>query len=357
MGKEKKDSLSIANVLAVIGVAAIGIFTFFGFMFKSEDGNLGTPILLTAVLLFGLTFFLIMAIKAKRANNNPDKWKIVECICIVGYLVVAFFTISPFLHFFEVQGNKTELQKMAESEITSLDEILNRYNSLTDSAATIAQENLINYVKSGQSIVETDNYMAKKEIGHDEQSILNWIALIKASVYIGPRYKYIESVEESDTAIAVVDTAIDIATVIDVNNIIDNIPEDSELYNKLASIKESVSNWKLLDLSNVANKLIELDTNIKSTIDNKIETFSREQEIIPVFDATNKYIGVKKFNIKEGPEPKFANALRTSGSGTPLGWILFIVSHLLVILSYVVAQRSNYIRPTSNNSINNGIDL
>ena len=151
MSQEKKGKITIANILALIGLAGIGVVTFFGMQLHSSDGTPGTAIIGAIALVAGLGFLLMMSIKAKKADNNPDKWRYVEWACLVIYVVVATFFATPFQRFFYMTTEKSDLQAMARTEVQSIQEMYQSYEFQQKKYLTEAVEQLKNYNDSKQN--------------------------------------------------------------------------------------------------------------------------------------------------------------------------------------------------------------
>ena len=307
MSKKKDSRVTIANWLAIIGLAAIAVVVFFGFLLKSEDGTIGVPAILTALIVAVLTFFLVMSIKAKSADNNPEKWKFIEWGALAGYLAVAALSAPAFLHFMGVFSNKEKLQAMANEEVDSMLKIYGEYDRQRTLAIQQADQNYINY--------NTKYKPANGPISKIENLVTN--------------YKQWKQDLEDLTSMK------------------------SEA-DKLNEMKNSIDSWKLLELSEIAKDLAEED--IKSKIEAKINEFGTKNFIPVIKTNPYGYGGLYSFNIKSGPSPQFADALRNNSGTSVLGWVLLVVAHLLVLLCYVVTRRANYVRPKNNTSVT-GIDL
>lgn len=308
MAEKKENRVTIANYLALIGLAAIGFISFLGFMFKSDDGTPGVPILLAVAIILGLSLFLYMSIKAKTADNNPGKWKIVEIIALVCYLAVAVCSAFPFLNFFGVVANKEELQTMALSEIRNIQEIYKDYDSQRITALNNAKERLINYDSQTQSDHTIDTYK-KKHV----KDVNKW---------------YEDAVE------------------------ITSFSDPS-----LEQMEEGIENWKMFELAGIANQLHDKCVNVKNEIEFFIESYKNNDELIPKFEVSPyKYTGLVEFNIKDGQNPQFYYALHSGGGSSPLGWILLVALHLIILLSYFSARRANYL-PSTTKTSTTGIDL
>lgn len=310
MGQNKDSRISIANLLALIGLAGIAVVVFFGFLLKSSDGLLTNPLLFTIAIVAALGLFLMFSIKAKKADNNPDKWRYVEWVALLLYLGVACVSAPAFTHFFGVMGNKQKLIEQAKQEIKAIEDIYDDYDNQRKVALANAVEMLTDYNDSKQKDTAIEAYK-KKHINNIE----GW-----------------NSNSEANTVI-----------------------KD----NGLADIKSGIENWKLLELSALSSKLALKEAKVKTDIENFIAQYGEENELIPVIDHVHgkyQYTGLKKFDIKEGPEPEFYKALHKKAGSSPVGWIVLVVLHLLVLLSYLTARRANYVRPKAGSHAG-GIEL
>lgn len=120
MTKKDNGNISIANIIALIGLAGIGVITFLGILLHSSDGTPGGAIIGAITLLAGLCFLLVMSIKAKSAKDNPDKWRYVEWGCLILYIIVAGYFASPFQRFFYIITEKPAMQAMARQEVSAI---------------------------------------------------------------------------------------------------------------------------------------------------------------------------------------------------------------------------------------------
>jgi len=326
MSNKKDGKVSIANILALIGLAAIGVVLFFGFMIKSEDGSPGVPILLTAIIVAALGLFLVFSIKAKSADNNPDKWKIVEWICLAAYIIVAAVSAPVFLHFFDVFSHKTELQNIAKSEIKAVDQI---YESYTKQCKE-ARDNAVG---------QLENYYDSKRFGTKN-------AVVEVDDWINTRITDNGNVEFNKKNI---DSWKNTATL---------LYEEASFIDELKSVDSKIDNWDWMNLMVVAKKLKEIDTNAKGLVLNKVDSMKTNSGLFPVItEGTYVFNGYYKFNINDGPTPQFMQKLESTSVGSVLGFVLLFVFHFMILLNYLVTRRANYIPIRTNNSNAGGISL
>lgn len=305
MSQEKKGKITIANILALIGLAGIGVVTFFGMQLHSSDGTPGTAIIGAVALVVGLGFLLMMSIKAKKADNNPDKWRYVEWTCLVVYVAVAAYFATPFQRFFYMTTEKSDLQAMAREEVQAIQEMYQRYEHQQKKYLTEAVEQLKNY--------------------NDSKQI--------SMTYNGELAEYIKGVGTN------VDSWESKA------NLIVKLQPDKEL----SDIAHEIEVWNIMNLSSLALRLEKKDKEAWTSMETKIREFGEKNKLIPVIGGGGVqpyyFDGYAKFDLGTPPQPQFAQALRASNGNTVLGWIVYVVLNLLVLLNYLATSRSAYVGP------------
>ena len=309
MSNKKDGKVSVANILALLGIAAIGVVMFLGFMLKSDDGSPGIPGVLAAIVMAALGFLLFLIIKAKTADNNPDKWVFVEWGGLFAYLIVAAVSAPVFLHFFDVFSHKDELQSMANTEIQSVKKIYGDFEDEKTKALNAAEEQANNYLLSKKDIPEM-NEIFFENLDKNTKSLESWK-------------------ENADKALSLGNFDL-----------------------KLDSIKYEIKNWNWINIASLAKRLEKLDVNVKKDLEEKIEKLKKDSKLVPIISADYKLTGYHDFKIAEGPEPKFSNAINNSSVNSVLGWVLLFVLHLIILFSYLVARRANYLKKRNDVQIN-----
>lgn len=316
MAKKNSGNISIANIIALIGLAGIGVITFFGMLLHSSDGTPGGAIIGAVALLAGLCFLLVMSVKAKSTNDNPDKWRYVEWGCLVSYIVVAGLFASPFQRFFYIITEKPAMQAMARQEVNAIKEMRQSYEHQQNIFLTGAVEQIKNYNDSKQISSNYNDELAEyaKGIGSNVDS---WEA--KASVLV-------------------------------------KLQPDKEL----SDIAGEIDDWNIMNLASLAAKLEKKDKNAWTSLEKKIREYGETNKLIPIIagGGTQPYSfeGYASFDLGTPPEPKFVQSLRSTEGSTVLGWVIYIVLNLLVLLNYAVTPRSQFVGPASGKKTS-GMDL
>lgn len=307
MSQEKKGRITIANLIALTGLAGLGVVTFFGILLHSSDGKPGIAILKAVAFVVALGFLLSMSIKAKGAENDVKSWRYMEWMCLLAYMVLAIFFATPFQRFFYVVSQKENLQEKARSEVKAIKTLYQNYEYQQKKYLTDAEEQLRNYLASGQQRTVKDDLSEYMEgIGSD---INSWAD--KASKRV-------------------------------------TFPKDKQLL----EIESRVERWNFMEVSLLAADLEEKEKSAWSSIQNKILKNQEVYRLIPVIGGGGlhpyRLNGYAKFNLGTKPDATFAKELRKAEGSTALGWILYVVLNGMILLNYLVASRSSYVEPRAN---------
>lgn len=313
MSQKNNGNVSIANIIALIGLAGIGVITFFGILLHSSDGKPASAILGAIAFVGVLVFLLFMSIKAKGAEDNPDKWRYVEWGCIIAYIIVALLLSAPFQRFFYILGAKDAMQQQAKKEIMSIKNMYQVYDQQQRKYLNEAVEQIQNYIASGQKNNLNDDLAEYVDgIGNVDK----WASKASAIVRLTPD-------------------------------------------KRLNDMEDKIKGWNILQLSSIAIELEAKDTEAWTTVEDKIKRYGDKNRLIPVIGGGGGYPykleGYAQFDLGNQPKPKFAQMLRNSDGNTVLGWILYTILNILALLNYVVANRSGFVGPKRNPT--GGLDL
>jgi len=314
---QKKDSrITPANILAMLGLAAIGVITFFGALIHSSDGKPTFAIIWAIIVVAVLGFFLFLGIKAKSAEDNPDKWKYIEWTSIVAYIACAVLFSASFLRFFYMLDRKEDLQKQARIELKEIKDMRSSYDQQRKTFITQAAEQLENY---------NIRYANGNGAGYNSE-----IAALSSDV---------DAWREKALA----------ATA---------LPAD----NRIGDIESRVNGWNLMGISSIASDLEKLDNDAWTRVENHISEFGSRNGLIPViaggidgtpFDIT----GLATFELGEKPVATFTDNVRNANGSTVLGWIVYVLLNAIVLLNILVTSRSNYVGPGARGNNPGGQEL
>lgn len=296
-----KSRVSPAMYLSLLGLAGIGVFSFFGCLLTS-DGSYGWPIICAIIITGVLAACLWLIIYAKTTDNNPDKWKFVEWGGVGLYVILAFICAFPFLNYFYVISEKKELQEMANVEFAAIENLRESYNRQCEDYITVADQQLINY--RDQKAAGVGNYKADQTLDIIS-GISNWR-----------------------------ENAADIT----------KLSDDPSL----GYLKERIDSWDVLEIPVIAEELKYRLSSTPEMINTKISGYA-EKTLIPeisggVDGEPIELTGLVRFDFETMPEPELSNTLAVQGQNG-LGWFIYVFLNCLVLLSWLVAKRADYVGP------------
>ena len=305
MSQKNSGGISLANILAMIGLAGIGVITFFGILLHSPDGKPAGAILGAIGLVAALGLLLYFCIRAKSADESLGLWRYVEYGCLIVYVFVAIIFAGPFQRFFYISFEKEKLQDQARTEIKAIKNLYLEYDHQRTSALNTAVEQMKSYKTSAQSdSVDTPLASYMDVVGNNIDS---W------------RQKA---------------------------DVVTKLPEDTEI----ADIEDRIEGWNIMQIPATAKELEEKSPAAWNTVQNKIETAQRKNNMIPVIEGGGYQPyrlspNYAQYSLTPLPEPKFAAMVRESNGNTVIGWIIYVLLNFLVLLNYFVAPRTDYVGP------------
>ena len=320
MSKKDNSKVTIANYLALIGLAGVGVVTFFGSWFHSSNGSQSGAIIGAVALVAGLSILLFLSIKAKSAEDDVDKWRYVEWACLAAFVAVAIIFSKPFLRFFYVVSEKQELQELAKSEVESINNLYTAFNKQCVKKVGIAHDGMDNYDKSRQSDVSLNLYIEEHVKDKDK-----W----------------------QETALEVINS-------------------DTMFLNEMKTIKNRVDEWRLQDLPSLATDLENKCNSVTDEIKERIEDWKNNSHIIPKIVGNGKeedpyrmdgYCSFEDYDLPAAPEALFAKKLNEANGSSVLGWVVYVAVLLLVLLNYFLTERSMIVKPKRGGETLGGTDL
>ncbi len=330
MSNKKNDGrISPANWIAIIAMALLALFTFFGRLYSSGDGQMGMALLFTLLEVVLLTGAIMLAIKAKKQKSHIGMWRIVMYVSLVAYVVVAILFAAPLLKFFSVNAEKDHLKEIANEEIEAIEKLYDDYNTTMQDKTNEAVERLHQYM------TDVKNGAAKSPSVED---------LLKGWSIQTP-----EDLVGADGASSGWKKDVEDAW---------RLGEDQAL----KDYQSVVDNWSFFDLeiAQVAAGIDQKADDVVEFLNNKVKENAEEKNIIPVIEINEyKHAGFVKKTFERPDVGAFHDALSKVNTNSVIGWVLFIVLHLLILLNFAVTEGAETVFPGAKNKSKSstGIDL
>ena len=314
MNKNKSEKISIANIISVVGLAALAFLSYLGCSFKWPDQNVGITILLALCPTAVAAFFLWMMTHAKGVENNFKGWMIVEIVSGLAFLGTAVWGGSWMMPFFVVNQRAEELQDAAKNDLTAMEREIGRF---------------VNRQTEKLNIMFTGMQNALEDGGYDEQ-VGKLIDTAKGMS--GSFTTWIEYQKES----------------------IDSIKYNDDMYRsiwleEISEMRSEVNGWKIFVIPDIAEKMIRL-AGTEEPIDTDeaicgiLNSISRNSALCRIEAVTTDY-GRKVYRVAGFDAETYDLKLTfpdelTNGGFSLGGFAVIVLVYILILFNYIFAYRS-----------------
>ena len=194
-----QSKFSLADLLTVLGTLGFGLFCFLSLNFLTLGETTLSIIwaVIISLILGGLAFGVKLV---KRTSRNFKTYIIWEWVLIFLFVVVAFFAIFPFSHYFVVTAQKENIQNKVVSNITQAEGLFIAYESYADNRLNIYKSRLNSIVAAKRVNPEEYKNFGFVEGTDDNTQVENKMFSLKAQLYPSnySEMKQIDSVWLSD---------------------------------------------------------------------------------------------------------------------------------------------------------------
>lgn len=311
MSKQKKSgALTIADIVNAVGVVLLGIACFLGYNY-STLGNL-TISLVAAILIMGISYGIIQFIAyAKMQDSFFMKWRIIEYGGLFTYVLVVVFAYKSFAHFGHVEFDRKEyIKELAHQELVNYQSIIGSYEKMSEARIAAYNTSLMDMYKDDS----------------DGKILCSLLGINKA------------------------------ATIDDISNEIDSkrrkvLGDDfnvvkSEITQNVAHYGTVFSDWNRFIIPVSINNF-EIG---KERSEKKLEEMWKNAKIAVIERIGNKWtltddepfiINKEKMNTEGNLKSEISNDRLSWGIGTIM---MYILIQLFIVLKYMVAPRTRYVR-------------
>lgn len=306
--KQQIGRITIANIIALIGIVLLLVFSFLGRAYMS-GGELGFDIVI-AITITGFTAFLLwFLIKAKGAENNIEKWKKAELAALVVYIVFAIpaSLFGGIMHFFVVNDKKEEIKQFAKADLNIIDEMFTEYKNFESEALAITGTGLSNAKGAGQLCDEVlTSFMQECSIDTRESA------------------KNYEQIQR--------------------NKLIGN--GFNSYYNSFCNarneIEDAVSNWSVMQIPYIAKQIEDLATSASK----HLTDLSNEAKL-PIIENSGSRFTITGYQAKDFSIDTskfiFKKKLSSTSGFSMTALLIVLLIHFLILFNYIVAYRTDKI--------------
>lgn len=337
--KKNSDKISIANIISMIGIAALAVLTYLGVLYTGAA--LSVAIIVAAVIA-ALNFLLLWFMcKAKSAENYLSKWIIVEIATVVVYIGCAIGStiLCGIPQFFAVNADRDTIREYAISDTTKLSALFDRFNTFENEALGNYQNGLTNAAQAGAVWTDSLTNHIQTLDGFnrtDTHTIIHLVRAIECDEVYGEKY--------TDLSREKVKAINDIK-----NNVIEGL-NPFTFPNVVGSIKEIAerAERELTEISQSVNLPI-----IENTQQPTNNSRTRRRAYIHKYDITGYQ--TSEFTIDGGIESLQLHTCTNGSQGFNIwGIIVAFAIHLVIIFNYLVIHRTRTLAVGTSNEEDGG---
>ena len=311
--KRKDNSegrITLANYIAMAGLALLLTFSCLGLLYKT-GGEWAISILVSVGITALAGVLLWLMIKAKTAENDLRKWRIVEYSALGLYILCAglAFYYGGMMHFFSVNSDKEEIKKKANADLAKIDRMFSDFQSYEDDAVAQARASFKTFTSPGIEWSDAlKSFMDEKRIDSNPESARMWIDGRD------------EDLKE------------------EFNNYYDQYKSER------SEVKGMVDGWSMLQIAINSDEIDRL-AGVYAKV---LSDLSRKEDVnIPVFHADggeytfDGYAG-RDFSVEGGVKSlEFRKALMETQPLSFMAVLVAVLVHALILFNYLMAIRTD----------------
>ena len=310
---KNSGKVTIANIIAIVGLALLMAFTYIGHSFQS-GGEMGWDIVVSVGITAFTGFLLWFLVKAKGAENELDKWRKIEYATLAVYVLFAIPAsfMGGIMHFFAVNDNKATIKEYAQADVNKINQMISAYKEFESAAITNTGNGLRGLASSNQRGDEKlMDFMEKNEIKQNSQG---------AEIF--------EDIQRNNLLGAAFETYYQ-----------DIMKREEEFLN-------AVNGWSIIQIPLKAKMMVEMAVKVEEELTRRSEAalLPRIEDKGGIWSIT-EYNQCREFRINGGIENfQFMEALQNTKGFSLTALFVVLLIHLLIIFNYIVAHRTNVIR-------------
>lgn len=309
--KQKTGRITIANIIAIVGLAFLLVFSFIGHSYMS-GGELGWDIVVSVAITAFTAFLLWFLIKAKGAENQLDKWRKIEYATLAVYIVFAIpaSLMGGIMHFFVVNDNKESIKAYAKADLTKIDNMFNEYREFESEAVSRTGTGLRNATGSGQICdASLNKFMEENRISHTRESANNY-ETIQRNALVGAGFETFYNAFRQEEA----------------------------------EIENAVNSWSIIQIPLKA-KII---SDLAESTQKELNSLSKNAKLpVITYDSYSRSYTLgenqtKNFEIEGSVDSfEFKQALQSASGFSAMAIIVVLLIHVLILFNYFVAYRTS----------------
>ena len=311
MAKKHQSDITLANLIAVVGIVLLMAAFVLGFLYSGD--TLGISIAKGVGLGCAFALLLWLLIKAKSADSYLKGWRIVEGITLVVYLALAVLTSCVMMKFINIYVQKSDIQSTALNDIDAIRQEIEHFkdvegtniNSLSDKLSEVVSLGTERYDTSVRRVLEKclpDTNVEEIDEDNIDQNVRDF---------------YLEKIKE--------------------------VSSDNGWEEQLDDCSGKISSWNILEVPQHIKSIPVLAEEVTA----KLNELSED---IPCYDIEDDG---HVYTAREGQKESYSaeteiDSKMKKAELSPWGIGACVLIHLLILFNYFVTSRTDRRRPVRN---------
>ena len=286
--------ISLADMLMLLTAVVFGFTCFLGIHFLTL-GNTSQSIIVAVIITLLLGGFALGTIGLKRTKRNFRTCFVWEIILLVLFTVLTvFFSYSPFPHYFAVSGQRPAIKSKLTASITQAEDMFAEYERYAENREKLYRAKLRSVVRAKDSRPdEYAGYDFKNNDIPDEKQIENKMFTLHADLF-PTNYEAVKQTASS----------------------------------RLTEDRRTLNNWWAWNFG-----VVNVVNNIESDSNDWLNELAALSSVREKGERTNDF----DYKLSFGDVKKH---FETPGKPAPLSIGLAVGAYLLMVLSYLISERS-----------------
>ncbi len=309
--KQKSGKLTIANIVAIVGVVLLLVFSFLGRSYMS-GGELGWDIFIAVAITAFTVVLLWFLIKAKGAENHLSNWKKAEYVVLAIYIIFAIpaSLFGGIMNFFVVNDQKERIMQYAQADLQKIDKMFAEYRDFEEDAINITCTGLTNAIGlNAERGMDLTDFMQRNNIKPDIPGI-DIFRSIRSNELLGDGFQKFQKSQKD----------------------------------KLNEINSIINSWSVMQIPYQAERIDELAEDVSK----KLCVLSNSVTL-PVIGLTSGGVHdikqnnqVREFKIDGGVDSfEFKKHITDARGFSATALLVVIIIHFMILFNYIVAYRTS----------------
>lgn len=341
MATKNSDKITLANLVSIIGIVLLAFLFYCGIAISGM--SIGISILIAVGISAVIGFILWLLLHAKGVENDFAKWRAVEIVSLVLFILVSLGSSWFILKFTNVLFQKDAIQRVARNDIDEIRSLISKYKADATADYDLVKRKIISASESRYYPNNIDD--ALKDTLESQWRFSVRELSTKASVD-----NFLNGTDSLTIGISIprwIDRIADLSTINerDLEPVVYGPSWDEQL-NRCSQI---INSWDIFSLP----QAMQIIKKMKSDVPDKLTTISRSLPLHTLKtelkrDNRGRSLGYNVYKIESAYQGRPYTLVSTdtnwfSGhSVIPyiVGIIISLFLYFIVIFNYIVAYRS-----------------